>query len=140
MYDSNFWEAFLTKYPQYNKNDSKKLFKDIFDVAGNILISQPHGVVLDGIGYFSNVIFQNKKRIQIAEKTIYNFTTNGWIYTAYMFPRLFRNTMMSNWSFQICREKARKMGENINNGLKYYCHYDILRTIKKGRYGFKYFM
>lgn len=129
-----FWEEFRRKHPMYKDMGNGELSKIVhrfFKFVGETLVDSEHGVVLNNIGYFGNASFNNKKVIKKGNNTIFNFRNKGAVYISYFFPRVFRGNPLDSWSFQITRGLALRMRDNINNGLEYMCHYDIIRNNSK---------
>ena len=134
-----FWKEFKDKHPKYKDIENKDLTKathGFFKYAGTLMVQSQHGLILNGIGYFANAVFEKKKLVRIADKLIVNLKHDS-IYNAYFFPRIFKANPFNSWNFKIYRPLKAQMKDLIKNGIDYKCHYDIL---KKNASGVKYFI
>lgn len=125
-----FWKAFKEKHPKYKDISHQELTSitnKFFAYVGDLIIKSQHGVILNGIGYFANPAFEEKKVLKIDNKLIINVSDKN-IYTTYFFPRIFKKNPFNGWSFKLYRPLKNQMKSLIQGGIKYMCHYDILKT------------
>lgn len=118
--------------------DMEDVMNEFLDYCANILVDSKHGIVLNGLGYFSNTVFDIKKvQIHKNKDVNYNFHSDGEIYTCYFFPSLFRSSGFESWMFRLNYAHKKKLVRNIKNGTKYKNHLDMLR-IHSRKYRRKY--
>lgn len=128
------FNKFRKAHPEYaDLSDGflRDTIHNFFAYCSEILVKTKHGIILNGIGYFANVVFNRKKvmRLEGFNLTLYNFNTNGDIYISYFFPRVLKGNVFNSFSFKIERNGAREMANQINNkGLRYVCNYHILKS------------
>lgn len=141
LYRPVFWNKFLKKHPEYEDVDIKELKKlayDFFDTCGDLLVNQPNGIVIDSIGYFSNAVYNISNVRKLNHTTHINLISDGRIYKSTFFPRIFKYIPLYNWSFKIAERRKHDMAEKIRGGMKYLCHYNLLKKQKNN--GRNYFL
>lgn len=128
-----FHRRFMRKYPQYkDKIDYVQLsvlIGKMFGYFGSHIVSNRDGIVLDGLGYFANAVWQVKKVIKSYGKVFFNANPN--IYKTTFFPRIFTGNVLNSWLFKLYREHKNKLNGEINKGMKYVCHHEILKKSKR---------
>lgn len=134
--DKKFWKEFKQKNPEYKHLSIKELRENIegfFLHAANTLVDSEHGILLNGLGYFANAVFDKKNVVAYKndKETDYNFSTNGWIYISYIFPTAFKKNPFHHWSFKLDRKAARQMAQKIRKGVRYKCHTDMIKSTKQ---------
>ncbi len=70
--------------------------------------------------------------------TYINLITDGKIYKAYMFPRIYKHRGLYNWSFRIAEKRKGQIAKEIKDGMEYLCHYNIIK--KQNNNGRDYFL
>lgn len=130
-------ELFLQNNPQYadkDVNELKKIVDDFFSYCADSLIQSKYGIILNGLGYFSNAVFK-KRNVTVSKtigETLFNHRQNGNLYVSYFFPKVLKNNPFTNFSFKLKREKARAMKPIIDEGMEYKCYAEILeRKVNK---------
>ena len=112
---------------RYTPQEWRKIRDDFFDLVGDILIEQPNGVVLDGLGYFCFPSYNKRAKIPYSNNT--TFQTGGLIYYTQFFGSVYNQIFPSSLAFELTRNKKRKWKEHCVNGAKYLCHYKNLKNI-----------
>lgn len=129
-----FWKDFKEAHPEYKDIDNKDLTElthGFFEHAGELIVNSQHGIILNGLGYFANASFANRKVLKFGNKIIVNMHDDN-IYTSYFFPRIFKGNPFNSWNFKLYSPLRRKMKNLIMSGVDYKCHYDILKTNASG--------
>ena len=132
------WDEFKKENPEYADIPSSELKTNIeqfFKQATTYLVDEEHGVILNGLGYFANAVYNKRNYVydETRDKAIDNSLTDGAIYNCKLFPRVFKkNHEFLFWSFRITRHAARRMSNNIiNKGVRYKCQSAFLTKFNK---------
>lgn len=132
------WKDFGKKFPEYAhipQSELKYNMDEFFKQATSFLVDKEHGLILNGIGYFGNAVYSNRKVVynSISETLMNNSLTNGDIYTTTIYPYVFKqNEEYLFWLFRITRHAARRMAHNIiHKGVRYKCHSEFLKVFNR---------
>lgn len=134
------WDRFKKENPKYKDVRSVEMKKNIdlfFNEAANLITEKQDGIILNMLGYFANPAYQKRMFTDGYNEQTANtdaILTQGLIYKSMFFPTVFTHNKLNQWLFSITRHKARKMArEVIDNGVRYRCHSNFLKTIVKDR-------
>ena len=132
---STLSRAFHKKHPEYKlykKREFGGIGKLLFTFLGEHIASSRDGIVLNGLGYFCNVVWNKRKVYKRGKNLIFNMNTDD-VYQTYFFPRIFKRNALRSWMFK-AQEPIRYYlkHEITKNKMKYRCHYDILRLNSQG--------
>jgi hypothetical protein len=132
-----FWAKFRKKhkkYKEYSRHDLRNIMNDLLYFLGENIATNKHGIVLNGIGYFGNAVFYKRKisggRSKDAEM-INNFGTTDNIYECTFHPDIFPRNPFRNWLFNSSVHIKQRMKEEIEKGMRYKYHGDILKRNKR---------
>lgn len=123
---------FRVANPEYrhvtNKQFSSFMVK-FFELIGQTVVENDHGLILSGVGYFANGVKESQKIYMTYKDIFINDDDKKDIYRCSFYPQLFNNRMASVWNFRIRKHLALKMATKIRRGKKYKCHSHILKKI-----------
>lgn len=125
--NSKLWHMFSKEREQhgYNKDDYRRIMKQLWDFIGEVFVESEHGILLDGLGYFSVASFY--KTSMYSRRDIYLFPEDSLIYEPYFFNRVFKDPTWEYYRFQMATRVRRASVAARKSGKKYKCHY---RNIK----------
>lgn len=127
----NFWAKIEKANPNIKGRHTKKewvIARDEFwGTVADIMIYQPNGVVLDGLGYFCFPAYSKKTKVPYKNKT--TFKTKGLIYYNQFFGKIFNNIFLSGLSFELTRKQKKKWRHECDEGRQYLCHYKNIDNI-----------
>lgn len=138
--NKQLWDEFKEKYPEYKGiyyREFAKLMNEFWAFCGDILVENLHGLILNGIGYFSNTVFMKKKVKVMPKKSYINYHSEGDIYATTVFPRVFGSNPFNSWSFRTVRGVKNRLIENYKKGVKYKNHYELIGKSKKHKFYLK---
>ena len=131
-----FHKKIERKYPKlkgkYTYEEWRKVRDDFWNLVGDIYINQSNGIVLDGIGYFSFPAYTKRPRHKYTNKS--TISSDGLIYYPQSFCRVFHNTMFHPFSFQLNRKFKREFNQLVYDGMKYYHHYSLVKSLVKTKF------
>ena len=127
----NFERKVKRKYPhlkdRYTPTEWAKIKKEFWGTAADVLINQPNGIVLDGIGYFCFPAYIKKSKFPYTNRT--NFKNKGLLYYSQFFGHVFNNFFLRGLSFEFIRPQKNKWKDKVNEGYEYKCHYKNIDNI-----------
>jgi len=56
---------------RYTTQEWRKIRDDFFELVGDIMVEQPNGVVLDGLGYFCFPAYNKRVKIPLTNQTTF---------------------------------------------------------------------
>ena len=78
---------------RYTQAEWRKIRDEFFELVGDIMIEQPNGVVLNGLGYFCFPAYSKKPKIPYTNET--TFKTGGLVYYTQFFGKVFNKIFQS---------------------------------------------
>lgn len=127
---NRYYKGIEKKHPElkgkYTDTEWRKMMAAFWDKVGEVLINQPNGVVLDGMGYFAFPSYMKKARHPVTGKT--TFKNDGLIYQPEFFGEVFNKFYFLGMSLKLSRNLNRKWWKLVESGKNYVIH---LNTIKK---------
>lgn len=128
---NDFWKEIEKNNPsikgKYTAEEWQQIRNEFWETVSDILIYQPNGVVLDGLGYFSFPAYDKKTKIPFSNDT--TFKSNGLVYYTQFFGKIYNNFFLSGLSFELTRKQKKKWKEACNKGHNYICHYKNISNI-----------
>ena len=112
---------------RYTPQEWRKIRDDFFELVGDIMIEQPNGVVLDGLGYFCFPAYNKRVKVPLTDRT--TFQSGGLVYYTQFFGRVFINAFFYGLSFELTRKQKKKWRDCCTDGAKYFCHYKNIKNI-----------
>lgn len=107
-------------------SEYRKVMRAFWDKVGDILLHQPNGVVLDGLGYIAFPAYSKKSRNPWTRKL--DLTKQGLVFTPQFFGTIFNNFWLRGLTIKLSRKVSRQWWHLIADGAQYKFHYS---TIKK---------
>jgi hypothetical protein len=127
----NFERKIQRKYPElkkrYTPSEWAKIKKEFWGTVADVLINQPNGIVLDGIGYVCFPAYTKKSKMPHTNRT--NFKNKGLLYYTQFFGHVFNNFFLRGLSFELVRTQKNKWKNKVNEGYEYKCHYKNIDNI-----------
>ena len=125
--DNKIWKEFKKTYPpkKYDcadREELKKIVKEIFKVISEKLVKSKAGVIISGFGYLFNWKIPKKMQYSLTPKgkniiKKYNYYTDMYMYSPLFLP----NSTFEGWSMDHTFNDSLKqdLKENLQNGKKY---------------------
>jgi len=131
FYESKFHLKIEKKFPKlkgkYTQKEWREVSRAFWDKAGEILVNQPNGIVLDGLGYFSFPVYSKKVRSPFTGKT--TFKQNGEVPYPQFFGSIYKHFYLGGLSFDLSRKHKKEWYKRLEEGMKYKHHYHIIKDI-----------
>lgn len=121
------------KYTQKEYRDGMNAF---WEKVGDILVNQPNGVVLDGLGYFAFPVYSIKPRDPRTGKT--TFKVNGHIPYPQFFGSIFNNFFLAGLALELSTSVKKKWYPLLEAGASYSFHYNHIKKLIGGRSKYTY--
>lgn len=111
---------------KYTEKDFRDTMFAFWNKCADILVNQPNGIVLDGVGYFAYPAYYKKARNPYTRQT--SFRGDGLVYHPQFFGSVFNDFFISALHFNPALKYKRLWMEKLKEGMKYKCH---IKNVKK---------
>jgi len=139
LMQDRYYSHIVKKNPKFKgvtDTEYRKMMEAFWDKVGEVLIGQPNGVVLDGLGYFAFPSYIKKMRSPVTKKI--NVKTKGFVYYPQFFGKLFNNFHVSGLSLELARKFRRRWYHLVEAGQPYKFHYSTLKQLVGGKRKYAY--
>ena len=137
---SKFHEKIETKNPhlkgKYTQTEYRAAIRAFWDKVGDIMLNQPNGVVLDGLGYFAFPSYTRRVKDPRTKQT--TFRRDGLIYYPQFFGYMFKNFYVGGLSLELSCKYSKKLYHLLIAGATYKFHYYHVKTMIGDRTKYKY--
>lgn len=120
---------FQTIYPystKYSPQTLRQVFQGIIEEISNILLLQPNGIIIDGLGYFAC----SKKEEPYAVVYGDRLYINDYSITIDFFPELFKYVKLYGYVFKPSKALVRRLYKEVDSrNIQYQNHIKLLKKI-----------